>query len=431
MKIGWATPLHHASAAGRSSVGAAEAIARSGCKVDILRTERATMLSASRLPCRLKIRPMAKMRDYHALRKYDLVVYNIADDAELHSHAVDAAMRVPGICIFHDHSIVSLFNGWTTERGMTDQIPAMIEDIYGPGGQGDGEGGKAAADRPMLEWLTPYALGAVAHGRHYVPRLTASCAGPVRHIPPAYDLPETIPPLRQRSKTDPLTVTTTGAISAETPAAEIIKALADAPHLRRQCKYRLAGPVSDELRRTLGGLAENLGVSVHMTGALSRSQRVRELAGADAILCLGKPGPEGTSASAVEAMLAGRPVVVPDHGFYRDLPDELTVKLPPDFEPGALADRLSWLADHPEECRVLGKDAASWARETFSSENYARAFLELAEKALEAEPLLSLGTQLGQELLALGAGKDDPAAIRLGEQAAALFSSGGMLCRQI
>jgi hypothetical protein len=50
MKIGWATPLHHASAAGRFSVGVAEALARRGMQVDLLRTECLAALDGGRWP---------------------------------------------------------------------------------------------------------------------------------------------------------------------------------------------------------------------------------------------------------------------------------------------------------------------------------------------------------------------------------------------
>ncbi len=130
-------------------------------------------------------------------------------------------------------------------------------------------------------------------------------------------------------------------------------------------------------------------------------------------------------------MLSGRPAVVVDHGFYQELPDNLTLKVPPDFELRDLQTKILWLLDNPEESRLLGQRAASWAREAFSFRHYADAFLQLAEKAMEAEPLMRLGAQLGQELLALGAKADDPAAIRIAQAATELFCPGGILCRQI
>jgi hypothetical protein len=140
---------------------------------------------------------------------------------------------------------------------------------------------------------------------------------------------------------------------------------------------------------------------------------------------------EGASASAIEAMLSGRPTIVLDHGFYLELPEDLTLKLPPDFEPADLAQRISWLLHNPEESRALGRRAAAWASDTFSFSRYADAFLQLAEIAPEAEPLMRLGAQLGQELLALGVTPGDPLAGRVAQMATDLFCPEGKLCRQI
>jgi glycosyltransferase involved in cell wall biosynthesis len=433
MKIGWATPLHHSSAIGRFSAGVTRELARRGVKIDLLRTDRADLLAEPHLPSALKIVNLAGMKDYGALRDYDLLVYNIGDTIRLHYHAAAAAMQVPGICIFHDAVIFNLFRDWIANPR---QLEPTINGIYGPRTYAPPQPDehalvKAAADYPMLEWLAPFALAAVAHGRHYMGRLERSCAGPVRHIPLAYDLPETIAPLRARSKGDILRLATIGHVNENKLGAEVIRALGESGHLRRHCSYRLAGPISNAMRDKLGQLAERCGVSLHMTGALSRSELAREIEDADAILCLRRPVLEGASASAIEAMLAGRPIIVLDHGFYRELPDALTLKLPPHFEPAALGQRISWLLGHPEESRALGRRAASWASDTFSFSRYADGFLQLAEIAPEAEPLMQLGTQLGQELLALGVNPGDPLAGRIAQMATDLFCPEGKLCRQI
>jgi len=190
--------------------------------------------------------------------------------------------------------------------------------------------------------------------------------------------------------------------------------------------------VPDALRKVAIGARVFAAVgTLHMTGPLTRSALAAEIDSADALLCLRKPVLEGASASAIEAMLSGRPTIVLDHGFYQELPDELTLKIPADFKPCDLERQISWLLDNPEASRILGERAALWAKDTFSFQRYADAFLTLAEKALEAAPLLRLGTQLGQELSALGAGPDDPAAVRIAQMATTLFCPGGHLCRQI
>jgi glycosyltransferase involved in cell wall biosynthesis len=434
MKIGWVTPIHHASAIGRSGIGIAEAIAKTGVKVDILRSERDRLLKEPHLPTRLNICSLAAMRGYAALETYDLLVYNIGDNADFHLHAVSALMHVPGLCVFHDLLILNLFTCWMAENNRTHDIPSAIDDIYGAGTYSSPTPGaccltRAANDFPMLEWLAPRTLAAVAHGRHYLSRLRESCPGPVRHIPLAYDLPAEIPPLRHRSHDDELRLTTIGHINSNKLCADVIRAIGARAVLRKRCSYRLAGAISDEMRRDLGGLAERLGVKLHIAGAVSKSGLASEIENADIMVCLRNPVLEGASASAIEAMLAGRPLVVIDHGFYSDLPDDLTIKLAPDFTTEALSDRISWLATHPDECRILSEQAAAWARAAFSFESYARSFIELAEKAIESKPLLGLAADLGRELSALGVRPDDPATARIAQMVSALFLPGDTPCQ--
>jgi glycosyltransferase involved in cell wall biosynthesis len=436
MKVGWATPLHHSSAIGRFSIGVAQALAERGVQIDLLRTERAKLLGEPRLPSELKIINLAGMSDYHTLSRYDLLVYNIGDNASFHQYAVDAAMAIPGICIFHDLLIFNLFHGWMVARGQADRIGTIVDEIYGMGTYTPPQAAEcrltnAVTKYPMLEWLAPYALAAVAHGRHYLVQLTESCAGPVRHIPLAYDLPAAIRPMRARREGDLLRLITIGHINENKLCAEIIRVLGGSRRLAQHCTYRLAGPISEKMRNSLGLLAKGLRVSLEMTGVLSHAGLVQEIENADAVLCLRRPVLEGASASAIEAMLSGRPTVVLDHGFYQELPDDLTLKVPPDFEMRDLERKMMWLLDHPEDSRLLGQRAAAWAREAFSFRHYADAFLQLAHKAVEAEPLMWLGRQLGQELLALGAVANDPAAVRIAQAATKLFSPGGVLCRQI
>jgi glycosyltransferase involved in cell wall biosynthesis len=433
MKIGWATPLHQFSAIGRFSVGVTQALAERGVEIDLLRTEREELLDEPRLASNLKTISLAGWSSYDALRSYDLLVCNIGNNAAYHHHAVAMAMQIPAICIFHDMAIFHLFSEWMDHP---PHIAAVIDGLYGPGTYAPPRAGqchltKVAMDFPMLEWLAPHALAAVAHGHHYMARLLNSCAGPVRHIPLAYDLPHGITPPRIRSKSDLLRLTTIGHINENKLCAEIIRTLGASRHLREQCTYRLAGPISGSMRKDLGHLAMDLGVALHMTGQLSASALTREIEDADAILCLRRPVLEGASASAIEAMLSGRPTIVLDHGFYLELPEDLTLKLPPDFELAALGERISWLLDHPEESRALGRRAASWASDTFSFSRYADGFLQLAEIAPEAEPLMRLGTQLGKELLALGVNPGDPLAGRVAQMATDLFCPEGKLCRQI
>ncbi len=61
---------------------------------------------------------------------------------------------------------------------------------------------------------------------------------------------------------------------------------------------------------------------------------------ADVISCLRWPALEGASASTIEGMLAGKPVIVTDVGFYQTLPGSCVLKVRSE------ADRAEDLAAH-------------------------------------------------------------------------------------
>jgi hypothetical protein len=423
------TPLHRASVVGRFSIGVAEALAHRGTSVELLRSERISVLQEPRLPTRLKIRELARMSDYGPLSDYDLLVYNIGDDVALHQYAVDALLRIPGLCIFHDPAILNLFTGWMAGRREEDRIPAIMTSLYGPAvhsgviGQSD-EWGQQSPRPAMLEWLAPCALAAIAHSPRALKSLEASCSGPVRCLPPAQDLPRPIPPPRRRRPGERLRLT----MSDNARAAKVIAAIGGSSRLRETCACQFANPIPDHTRHELEQLASRLGVALAMTDSIAPSGLAEEIAGADVALCLEQPALGSSSAPVIQAMLSARPTITLDQDFCQEFGAGLVLKLPPDWMERDLEDCLTWLLDRPEEARDLGRRAASWAREAFSFDAYARAFLRLAEKAGEAEPLMRLGVQLGQELSSLGAGPDGPEALRIAQLATDLFCPGGKLC---
>lgn len=177
MRIGWATPLHHRSMAGRFSIGVTGALANRGMRIDLLRTERRPMAQQPRLPTALKVRELARISDFTPLGDYDLLVYNIGNDASLHGHAVDALLRRPGLCIFHDLDLRNLFRDWASGPGRAQTIAGPLT----PGATGH--------NPAMLEWLAPHALAAIAHQVDDLSRLTFCCPGPIRHLPFPSDKP--------------------------------------------------------------------------------------------------------------------------------------------------------------------------------------------------------------------------------------------------
>ena len=68
---------------------------------------------------------------------------------------------------------------------------------------------------------------------------------------------------------------------------------------------------------------------------------------ADVIASLRWPALEGASASAIEGMLAGKPVIVTDVGFYQTLADSCVLKVRSEHMVEDLAAHLVHLAQDP------------------------------------------------------------------------------------
>jgi glycosyltransferase involved in cell wall biosynthesis len=95
---------------------------------------------------------------------------------------------------------------------------------------------------------------------------------------------------------------------------------------------------------------------------------------ADIVLNLRYPTLGETSGAALRVMAAGRPLVVFDHGWYGELPDEAAVKVPP-LDEAALPAALLALAGDPARRAALGAAAAAYVAERCAPAAVADAYL--------------------------------------------------------
>ena len=183
-----------------------------------------------------------------------------------------------------------------------------------------------ATSLPMTEWLGRRCGAALAHSQFYVNRLEASCPGPIAVAPLCFESRD-VKPLPKRNGTK-ITVTTIGIINPNKCADSIIESIGSSPVLKTHCEFRLVGAISDGERARLEALCRDVGFGhLCILGEVDDATLVAELERADIISCLREPVLEGASASAIEGMKSGRPIVVVDSGFYADLPNEFVFKI--------------------------------------------------------------------------------------------------------
>ncbi|HEY8616134.1 glycosyltransferase family 4 protein [Phenylobacterium sp.] len=429
MRLLWATPADARSAIGRSGIGVAEILSRRGHEVELLDLQQDRgppgALHATALPLtHWRDMPASEIRT-----RFDLVVAEIGDYFTFHAGLFPLLDAQDCVGIFHDFYLYDLFAGWLFDRGLgADVHDGEVVLTYGLGSEAHARQVRSGAlnqaeiarHLPMTEWIARRCRAAVAHSSFYAARLEAACPGPVATLPLSWTA-RAVPPLPPRSG-GPLVVLTVGVMNPNKCMDRVIAAIAGSPHLRETVEYRLAGPVEDVQRARLERLADELGYrGLRILGPVSDADLEAQLAAADVISCLRDPVLEGGSASAIEGLLSGRPVLVADAGFYADLPEHLVFKVPPEVPPAAVAAQLERLASEEPLRRRIGADASAWASDTFAPERYAARLEALLVETEARLPLLRLGAALADEMVRLGLTRGDPVIDRL------VHSLGGVL----
>lgn len=429
MKIAWVTPFNERSAIGKVSASITAALAQRGHEILIVASEYDPY---DPTPLHRTDLPVVNWRDEDPQRleaNYDAIIVNVGDNYGFHAGVVDYVGRAQCIGIFHDFCIYHLFTGWLeVHKHGAETREREIDFLYG-----DGAGAAKrsfftsatdlaaiVANVPMTEWISRRCSAALAHARFYLPQLEAACSGPTGM---AYLTQESrnVPALAPRS--GEIIVTTVGWINSNKCADVVIRAIAGSDVLNARCRYRLVGPIPKAERDRLEGIAAASGLQkLDIVGEVSEPTLDAELAKADILCCLRRPILEGASASAIEAMMAGRPVMVADAGFYGELPSEHVVKVPPDVTVEAVRRGLETLVNDEKMRISLGEGARRWAVENFSRDRYVVAIEDLVERFIAVKPYLGVSRMIGRELSHMGLRADDPAVARIAEVMQGLFS---------
>ncbi len=330
-----------------------------------------------------------------AIRDADAVIYHVGDNYEFHRGALEWLPSVPGIVCLHDFFLGHLFWAWAT--GRRDRAERVLERWYGPhvartffayGNNREFVAG-THRDAPLTEWMSEMATGVITHSNWGCDRVLNACAGPVRVVPLAYAAPPA--PLAAPSRVGDGTfrLLTIGNVNPNKRAISVIAAIAADPILRGRVVYRIVGQVSPEAAAPLTEFAEQTGVRLMLLGEVPDDMLADEMAAADAVMCLRWPSLEGASASAIEAMMAGKAIIVTDTGFYAELPDLCVLKVSPQDELGGIQRALSSLVNDRAAAATMGARAAAWANTIFSAKNYARQTVAMATDCAASRAVLA------------------------------------------
>lgn len=431
MKVAWVTPYSTRSAIGRFSRMLTGALNEIGHAVTIVRCETVEVLNGSEVLAGTKVVRWDEVFDRPDFwDPFDTVVYNIGNHYPFHAGVLDLLPKYPGIGIFHDYYLLSLFLGWRNASGGHGVADRILDDLYGEGAALRLHAAEGYADWceytsehfPMTEWIAQLVHGAVAHSSFYAERLKRWCGGPVMVTPLTYDALSEFGSLAGRDENASVTVLTIGHVNENKRVESVIRAIGSSALLRNRCSYHVVGLVTDKERDRLTAVAQSVFFrGLEITGEVSNEILQERIEAADVICCLRWPVLEGASASTIEAMLSGRPVIVTDAGFYRDLPDDLVFKVDAKCELRSLTAHLTRLVLDPALRAAVGVRAAAWAQQAFSVEAYVARLVPFLEDVARLRPALRTAADFGHLLAELGLRPNDPAVARLATLMTGLF----------
>jgi glycosyltransferase involved in cell wall biosynthesis len=120
------------------------------------------------------------------------------------------------------------------------------------------------------------------------------------------------------------------------------------------------GPYGEALLRKIAAIHGDTGSRIQITGYVTHAQYRHYLAAADGAVQLRTQSRGETSASVLDCLLYGVPVIVNAHGSSAELPADVLLKLDEDCPLQALADALVQLRDQPALRAMLARQATNY-----------------------------------------------------------------------
>lgn len=370
-----------------------------GMEVKIVKTESETLFSKSTHHFDV---PIYNWTDTNLIENLiqnsDVLIYQIGNNYDFHQGGVEWLSKNPGIVCLHDFFLGHLFWGWS--NGKRENASIILKYLYGENEQNRYFNYHNSTDfingtlstAPMTEWICSMAYSVITHSRFGVDRVLSSCPGPVQVVPLAYDIPfDSIKTNEEKAflKEKKLRLLTFGYINDNKRITSIIRAIGSSAKLKTSLIYQLVGQVEHNMMHDLTTLANSLNVNLSILGSVDDLSLANIMSNSDIICCLRWPSLETSSASAIEALLHGKPVIVTNTGFYKELPQELVFKIEQKSEIPDLVMHLENLISNEELRLTVGKKAQEWATNTFSARNYAHQLLNVTKATMKSSLMLN------------------------------------------
>jgi glycosyltransferase involved in cell wall biosynthesis len=267
---------------------------------------------------------------------FDLALYHIGN-SEYHDDISRLALEYPGVIVLHDfnlhHSVALRTIGkgdpwaFAREMGYEQGVVGVRQALALKSGFE-----ASIVQSPLNRRLLDVSLGVIVHSQ-YVANLVRrqGYKGPMAVIPAL------INPIAGNSRRAQLNLPEDavlfGSFGLVTKEKQIEKLLQSLQRLRielPQAHYLLVGDSMPEIpvKETIKNL--NLDEVVHVIGYVPELvDFIDWIHTSDVVVNLRNPTMGETSAIALRAMAAGKPLLVNDHGWYREIPSDAALKIAP------------------------------------------------------------------------------------------------------
>ena len=339
--------------------------------------------------------------------RFDMALYQVGNNA-CHSFVYDAALRHPGVTVLHEANLHHLIADITILRGDWN---AYLREVEYTGNAADVayaarvralEVGPDYDGLPMTRRILERSRGVIVHSTAVLDHVRAAgFAGPLARIPHGAGLADADRwAWRQRlgiEDSAPL-IGIFGFLKPYKRIPECLRAFRRLVWLEPRAKMILVGEPHPDL--ALDSLIASLGLeaSVRVLGFAPIADFNGYMAACGAVLNLRYPTVGETSGSLMRALGMGRPALVSDVGAFRDLPDDICLKVPPGAsEEDEIFELLSLLVLRPDLARALGARARAWVERECTWERVAERYAAFLESVVagraEAEPPRALAQE--------------------------------------
>jgi glycosyltransferase involved in cell wall biosynthesis/SAM-dependent methyltransferase len=322
----------------------------------------------------------------------DVALYQVGNNPH-HTLVYETALRHPGVVVLHEANLHHLVTELTIRRGDWDAYLREVEYDAGPAALARAQQVRALKAGPdyegvaMTRRLIERCRGIIVHSTTVLEHVRATgYQGPVAKIPHGAWLAHADRwAWRERLsiEEDAPLIGIFGFLKPYKRIAESLRAFRRLQRLEPRARMILAGEPHPDF--DVSALIEALGLahSVCLLGFTPIDDFTGYMAACDIVLNLRFPTVGESSGSLLRAMGLGRPVLVSDVGAFRDLPDDVCVKVAVgSSEENEIFEYLSLFVSRPDLARALGARARAWVERECTWEHVAHRYASFLESVV-------------------------------------------------